>query len=381
MHAWHFIFWISVAVVGWTYVGYFITLLILSAFMKRPVQKAEQTPPVTLVITAWNEERRIERKICNSLEIDYPRGQLHIIVVSDGSTDGTDDIVRSFADHGVKLLRVPKRTGKHFGQRQGIEAAESDIIVLSDATTFLEPLAVRKIVENFADPTVGVVSGEDRVEIEDSGEISGEGAYVRYEMKLREYEARVGGLIGASGCFFAIRKELAMKTWVDDMSSDFFMPIVAQLNGMRTVNEPEAVGVYRVVPDPSKEYMRKVRTVLHGLEVLFHFKSVMNPFKHGFFAFQIISHKLMRWLAPITLLAAFITSTNLVDGHPFYKFVFIVQVAFYGLALLGRLVPRLQNNALFRIPFFFVMVNVSIIEAWWQYIRGEKQVIWEATKR
>lgn len=376
-----FIFWISVVIVGWTYVGYFIFLGFLSRFIHRGVRKEDTTPPVTMVVTAWNEERRIERKIQNSLEIDYPKDKLDVIIVSDGSSDRTDEIVKQYADRGIKLLRIPERTGKHFGQRKGIEAAQTDIIVLSDATTFLEPDAVRKIVRGFADDSVGVISGEDRVDIEDDNEVSGEGAYVRYEMKLRSFEARISGLIGASGCFFAIRKHLAQKKWIDDMSSDFYMPLVAKMYGMRTIPEHEAIGYYRVVPDPEKEHRRKVRTVLHGLEVLFEFASLMNPFKYGFFAIQIISHKLLRWLVPAALVGALMANGFLMDDGAFYRLTMAAQIVFYALAVIGATTPRLQQASLFRLPFFFVLVNIAIAQAWWQYLKGEKQVVWEATKR
>ena len=372
-------FWLAAFIVFWTYIGYFVALLVISRVYKRQLDVADIEPPVTLVVTAHNEVRRIKEKIENMLQIDYPRKKMEIIIVSDGSTDGTDDIVQSFQDQGVRLLRIAERQGKHFGQGRGIRHAKSDIIIFSDATTFLERNAVRKIVRNFADSTIGVVSGWDQARGENLAQ-SGEGAYVQYEMKLRELEGSVGSLVGASGCFFAIRKELA-RDWINDMSSDFYMPIIAHMNGFRTIPEKEAIGYYELAGDPQKEFTRKVRTVLHGLEVLFHFSEILNVFKYGSYSLQMISHKLMRWLAPFALLILLVANLSLLNDGSLYRLTMAGQLCLYIMAGAAALYPTLQKVVFFKVPFFFVMVNISIILAWVQYLKGEKQVVWEATQR
>lgn len=372
-------FWLAAFIVFWTYIGYFVALLVISRVYKRRLDVADIEPPVTLVVTAHNEARRIKEKIENMLQIDYPREKIEIIIVSDGSTDGTDDIVRSFEDRGVRLLRIAERQGKHFGQGRGIRNATSEIIVFSDATTFLERNAIRKIVRNFADSTIGVVSGWDQARGENLAQ-SGEGAYVQYEMKLRELEGSVGSLVGASGCFFAIRKELA-RDWINDMSSDFYMPIIAHMNGFRTIPEKEAIGYYELAGNPQKEFTRKVRTVLHGIEVLFHFSEILNVFKYGSYSLQMISHKLMRWLAPFALLILLVANVSLLDDGSLYRLTMAGQLCLYIMAGAAALYPTLQKIVFFKVPFFFVMVNISIILAWVQYLKGEKQVVWEATQR
>ncbi|RKX26510.1 MAG: glycosyltransferase family 2 protein, partial [Candidatus Zixiibacteriota bacterium] len=266
------IFWLSVFLIFWAYFGYFLTLKLISPLYTHRVLKEDTLPNVSLVITAYNEEARIQNKLENTLELDYPKDKLEVIVVSDASTDRTDEIVKTFADRGIKLLVMPKRHGKHHGQGRGIQHASSELVVLSDATTFLAPDAIRKIIANFADPAVGCVSGQDRID-SGEGESQGEGAYVRYEMMLRELESRVGSLVGVSGSFFAIRKSLCNE-WINNMSSDFYMPILTKRRGFRTVSEPLAIGTYKVLHDNRKEFTRKVRTVVHGLEVLFWFKSI-----------------------------------------------------------------------------------------------------------
>ena len=224
-----------------------------------------------------------------------------------------------------------------------------------------------------------MVSGWDQARGENLAQ-SGEGAYVRYEMKLRELEGQVGSLVGASGCFFAIRKELA-REWIDDMSSDFYMPIIAHMNGYRTIPEKEAIGYYELAGDPQKEFSRKVRTVLHGIEVLFRYKEIMNFFRYGGYSLQMISHKLMRWLAPFALLVLLVANLSLLDDGTIYRLAMAGQLTLYIMAGIAALYPALQRIIFFKVPFFFVMVNVSIILAWVQYFKGEKQVVWEATQR
>ncbi len=373
------LFWFSLAIILWAYVGYFLAAWLISRINPKPVDKEEWFPPVSLIITAYNEENRIGKKIENSLSLDYPRDKLEILVVSDASSDATESIVATFAGRGVKLLAIPERHGKHYAQGRGIQAASSDIIVLTDATTFLEKDALAKIVRSYADPTVGCVSGEDRVDSPD-GDVVGEGAYVKYEMKLRSFENLAGSLVGASGCFFSVRKSLCA-AWIDDMSSDFYMPIVARLNELRSVVDHDAIGNYRVVSDHSKEFGRKVRTVVHGLEVLFHFKRIMNPFKYGGYAIQMLSHKLCRWLVPFAMIVALITNALLAVHSMFFQIVLAAQVITYLLALAAYLVPPLQKKTLFKIPLFFVLVNLSILVAWYKYLTGYKYVVWDATKR
>jgi glycosyltransferase involved in cell wall biosynthesis len=373
------LFWISVFVILWAYAGYFLTMWFLSVVRPKPIARQDWHPQISLIITAYNEEKRIGRKIDNSLQLDYPKDKLEIIVVSDASTDSTESIVKSYADRGVKLLAMPVRNGKHYAQGRGIQSAASDIVILTDATTFLDKDALTKIVRSYTDPSVGCVSGEDRVE-SDGGETAGEGAYVKYEMKLRSFENLAGSLVGASGCFFSVRKSLC-GGWIDDMSSDFYMPIVAKMNGLRAVVDHEAIGSYRVVNNPSKEFERKVRTVVHGLEVVFHFAGIMNPFRYGGYAWQMISHKLCRWLVPPALILTFVCNAALVNQGTLFQITLAAQGLLYILALAGYLVKPLQKLAPFKIPLFFVMVNLSILVAWYKYLTGYKYVVWDATKR
>lgn len=373
------IFWITLFLIFWTYFGYLIALKVISFFHSKEVKKQAYSPEVSLIITVYNEERRIGQKIENSFALDYPKDKLEIVVVSDGSTDKTIDIVRSYQDKGVKLLSLPARHGKHFGQGKGIEMAKSDIIVLSDAATFLKHDAVEKIVRNFVDPKIGCVSGFDEIQSAVSN-THGEGAYVKYEMKLRALESEVNSLVGVSGSFFAVRKYLC-QNWIDNTSSDFYMPIIAYMNGYRTVLEKEAIGYYEVLNEPQKEFIRKVRTVVHGMEVLYRFKGILNPFKYGLYSWQMISHKLSRWLVPLYLIFLFWTNLLLVNQNTFFLITFILHIVFYVLAIFAFLIKGLKDIFIFRIPLFFVMVNLSILVAWHNYFIGRDFILWEPTKR
>jgi cellulose synthase/poly-beta-1,6-N-acetylglucosamine synthase-like glycosyltransferase len=373
------IFWASVLMVLWTYLGYFIFLKVISLIKIHSRHKEELFPTASLVITAYNEEKRIAQKIENALSLRYPADRLQIIAVSDGSTDNTVEIINSYCDRGVQLIANETRLGKHYGQGEGLTMAQGEIVVFTDATTFLEVDALEKIMRNFADPVIGCVSGMDRIR-HTNGAISGEGAYVRYEMKLRDLEEKVGSLVGVSGSFYAVRRSLC-RVWYPAMSSDFYMPIITRMNGLRSVLEPEAIGYYEVLDDNKAEFRRKVRTVVHGIDVLIAFMKILNPFKYGFFSIQMISHKLVRWLAPFCLILAFLANILLLENGLPYRVLFAGQIVIYGFAFMAYLIRGLQRSVIFKIPYFFVMANLSILVAWYQHFRGERYVAWDSTKR
>ncbi len=373
------IFWFLLSLIFWTYFGYMFALKVISVFRRKKVKKSEYYPEVSLIITAFNEENNIRRKIENSLALNYPEDKLEIIVVSDGSTDNTEDIVRSFEDKGIKLLASSEREGKHFGQGKGVEIAKSELLVFSDVSTFLKSDAVENIIENFADPKIGCISGQDEIKSERFSS-QGEGFYVRYEMELRALESASNSLVGVSGSFFAIRKILC-ENWIGNLSSDFYLPIMTYMNGYRTVLEETAIGYYEILDEERNEFARKVRTIVHGMGVLFRFKEILNPFKYGFFSIQMISHKLSRWLVPLYLIFLFLINLLLIDTTSVFLITLTIQAVFYLLALAGYLIPGLKRHFIFKIPLFFVMVNYSIIVAWYNFLLGKSFIIWEPTKR
>ncbi|MCD6162705.1 MAG: glycosyltransferase family 2 protein [candidate division Zixibacteria bacterium] len=373
------IFWVSLFLIFWTYFGYLLILGLLSLFFTKKVNRQDYYPEVSLIITAYNEEKRIKQKIENTLALSYPKEKLDIIVVSDGSTDRTEEIISQFQSRGVRLHSIPSRHGKHYGQNEGIKIAKYDILVFTDAATFLENNAIEKISRNFADSKIGCVSGFDKIKGDDNN-IQGEGAYVKYEMILRTLESAVDSLIGVSGSFFAIRKHLC-NNWPIHLSSDFFTPIITYMNGFRIILEKEAIGYYEVLQQPEKEFIRKVRTIVHGMSVFFKFRRIANPFRYGTYSIQVLTHKLSRWLVPIYLIMFFLSNLLLINQHLIFIAVFIAQVVFYALALFASLNKKLKDTIFFKIPLFFVMVNYSILVAWYYFFRGERFIVWKPTER
>lgn len=373
------LFWLAVLFVGYAYAGYPLMLWGLGLVRSQAVRKGPIQPSVAFIITAYNEEKRIREKIENTLAQDYPKERLDIVVASDCSTDKTDDIVRSCQPLGVRLVRLPHKGGKEAAQKFAVESTASDILVFSDVATMLPPGGISTIVRNFADPSVGCVSSVDCF-IDEDGQVSGEGAYVKYEMWLRRLETAVNSLVGLSGSFFAARREVC-QDWATDLQSDFNTLLNCVRKGLRGVSDEESIGYYKNLADERKEYERKVRTVVRGISVFMRSLALLNPFKYHLFAWQLISHKLCRWMVPFALIVAFVTNGLLALDPGWYRTLFWGQAAFYGLAVLYLCSRRLPKVAMLRLPSFFVMVNLSILDAWFRYLRGDRILSWDPSKR
>ncbi len=372
-------FWLSLLFILYAYAGYPLVLSGLTLWRKRPIRRGKIRPSVTFIITAYNEEKRIEAKIANTLSQEYPGECLEILIASDCSTDRTDEIVTSFRDRGVRLVRAQERRGKEAAQQLAVKVAKGDILVFSDVATILDAQGVANIVENFADPTVGCVSSEDRF-LDRDGSVSGEGAYVRYEMWLRKLEGTVNSVVGLSGSFFAARKEVC-SNWADNLQSDFNTLLNSMRQGMRGVSDPSSIGYYENLKDERKEFERKVRTVLRGISVFSKGWRMLNPLRYGLFSWQLFSHKLCRWLVPFAIIILFVSNVMLVSNAMLYRAMLLAQVAFYLVAFSNIVLKDSIKNALFKIPAFFVMVNVSILAAWYRFFKGDRMVAWEPSKR
>jgi glycosyltransferase involved in cell wall biosynthesis len=376
------LFWISLAGILYPYVGYPLLLRLLGPLVGRPVARAPHTPAVTLVVSAYNEAANMRQKLVNTLALDYPREKLEIIAASDASTDATDAIIAEFAGHGVAHIRLPVRGGKVACQNAAITRAQGEILVFSDARIMLAPGSLRAMMENFADPTVGCVSSQDLI-VDESGAPdtqAGEGLYVRYEMALRDLEAKLGSLVGASGSFYAVRRRLA-GIWEAGFERDFLTPLKVAAAGSRTVHEPRAIGAYRALAAPEAEFRRKVRTVMRGMAVLFHMRELLYPLRHPRVAWQLWSHKVLRWTVPFCLVGLLLAAAALAGRHPIYAAALVAQAALYALALAAFLDRRLEAQPLFRIPLFFANANLSILVAWIRFLSGARQVTWEPSRQ
>ena len=365
---------------AYVYVGYPLLLFVVSRVWTRRVAKAPVTPTVTMVIAAYNEEQAIAGKLDNSLALDYPADRLDIMVTSDGSTDGTNRIVREYeARHPgrVTLLDLP-RAGKTAGQNRAAEVARGEILVFSDATTIYDSGAVKAMVANYADPLVGSVGGDVRY-VRAGEEATGKGRqmYWNYEASIRRWESQIFTVIGATGCIYSLRRSLY--THLDPAAiSDFVQPAKALLQGYRSVVEDDAT-CYEVAESKQmgEELRRRARVVHRGIRGVGYMAEVLNPFRHPFLCFQIVSHRLLRWGIPFLLIAAFVANAFLLDA-PFYQLTLALQLAFYGGALAALVLDRwhIRPRGLF-VPLYFCLVNLAPLIAVWSLLKGEKKIVWE----
>lgn len=376
-----FAFWLLLFCAVYSYFLYPLCLLALSRTRQCPRVDASagEQATLSLIITAYNEKSRIREKLDNALAVDMDKDRLEIIVASDCSDDGTDDIVREYADKGVKLVRAAERLGKENAQWTAIQQAKGDIIVFSDVATQMPDDSLQELLAHFADPAVGAVSSEDRF-ISQEGAVAGEGAYVKYEMWLRQQESKLAGLVGLSGSFFAARKEVCQQ-WDIHSPSDFNTALNSVRLGYKAVTAPDVLGYYRDLSDPSKEYARKIRTVIRGMTSLARHPDVLNPAKFGLFAFQVFSHKLMRWLVPWFLLGLFIVTAMLAGQGAVYGLALLGQLVFYGLAIAAHYSDRLRNSGPVRLVYFFVQVNAAIFDASCRFLAGTRMTVWKPSAR
>src|SRR5690606_27354791 len=325
---------------------------------RTPSASGAYEPGISMIITAHNEQDRNRPKLENSLGIAYDPGRLEIIVASDASTDGTDSFEASFP--GVKLVRVAERKGKEHAQRHGIMHSTGEILVFTDVATLLDRDALSLLVRNFRDPAVGALSSTDRM-IDDQGSPSGEGMYVRYEMLLRRLESDVRGPEGMSGSFFAARRTVCM-LWAEDLPSDFNTVLNCVRLGYRAVSDEAVIGYYRDIKSGQSEFQRKVRTLVRGITAFFANMELLDFRRFGFFSFQLVSHKLMRWLAPVfMILLVPVTAAGMISGSRVAYAAAALQALFYGLALAGYVFPFARGNPLVKLPFFFGQVNLAIL--------------------
>jgi cellulose synthase/poly-beta-1,6-N-acetylglucosamine synthase-like glycosyltransferase len=376
-------FWLALGAMGYVFVGYPLLVLLLSRMVRKsPMPQTDDLPTVSLIVSAYNEEKIIGEKLYNCLALRYPREKLEIIVISDASSDGTDLIVNRYLDEGVVLKRMPTRGGKTAGLNAVVPFVNSDIVVFSDANALYAPDAIHNLVRNFADPSIGCVTGDSRyTHLEASYVGSSENTYWDYERSLKMGESALGSMVGADGAIFAIRRHLYWPLRAEDIN-DFVIPLQIVSQGYRCVFEPEAICYENAVVHFEEEFRRKVRVVNRSWNGLFRVKELLNPLRYGWFALQVISHKLLRWLTPLFLGALLVSSMLLVSTHWFYAGCAIGQVGFYALACLGVLLERWNiHNRWLSFPCYFLLMNVASIVGVCKYLRGQKINIWEPERQ
>lgn len=372
------IFITSLVLAAYTYVGYPVVLYALSRLLGRAPRRGDITPRVSVIIAAYNEEADIADKLENTLALDYPKDRLEIIVASDCSSDRTDEIVRGFGDRGVILHRRPERLGKTSAQNHAVNVSTGEVLLFSDATTMYEPDTVRKIVRSFADTGVGCVTG-NVVYVDRASTAVGRGlrSYWGYEFFLKRNESNLCSLIGVCGCLYAVRRSAYVRL-ARDMSSDFVIASEIYLQGLRSVYDPEAVSSEDTNNRAKDEFRMRVRIIEQTMTALHRYREVLNPARHGLYAFQMISHKVMRYAVPVLMALIFASNLLLIDSGALYYYAFVAQAAFYAAALAGwagdALGLRLGPLA---IPYYFVLSNVAVVVAFVKFVRGESHVVWQ----
>lgn len=373
----------SAALVGYAYVGYPALLWLLARrrapAVRRPLPP--DCPSVSIVIPAFNEAAAIRGTLDGILSADYPADKRQVLVVSDASTDATDDVVREYAGRGVELVRRPRREGKTAGENAAVPLLTGEIVINTDASVRIHPDAIRALVGALTDSGVGVASARD-VSIRAGIGNSAESSYVGYEMWVRSLETNVGGIVGASGCLYAVRADIHRHPVPDDLSRDFASALTARQMGYRAVSVPDAICFVPHTPSLQEEYRRKVRTIARGLATLAYKRALLNPVRYGGFAWRLASHKVCRWLVPWAGLAALGALGALAFQYAGARLV-TAALAAGVLAVVSCywLVGRALGGGLLRAVAFGLTGNSAVLHAWLWAVAGRKTPLWSPTRR
>jgi cellulose synthase/poly-beta-1,6-N-acetylglucosamine synthase-like glycosyltransferase len=368
----------------YAYVGYPVILWVVAGVRPRAssARHSAEWPSVTITVPVYNARSSIGATLEALVRLDYPRDRFQLLVVSDASTDGTDDVVRKFADRGVELLRLPERRGKTAAENAAVAASRGEILVNVDSTILVPAESLKRLVRVFDDPTIGVASGRD-VSVGDAVNkgTHAESRYVGYEMWVRDLETRVGSIVGASGCFYGSRRHVHGRPLPIGLSWDFAAALVARIQGYRSVSVPSAVCMVPRSAQIRTELSRKARTMARGLSTLFYHRALMNPLRYGGFAVMLISHKLLRWLpyllAPIAYIALCILAVENVNAR--------ALLAVLTIGLLVGAASIKQRDSIRARPIAFAGFVVAVFSAgflaWCTAIRQTQMATWEPTQR
>jgi len=382
------IFWLSLFVVFYSYVGYGILIGILVKLKQIFVKKAERSvsdlPEVTLIIAAYNEEAYIAEKIKNSLALTYPEGKLRIFIVTDGSTDKTPEIAAGFPE--VTVMHSPARRGKVAAINRVMEFVKTPIVVFSDANTFLNPECLINITRHYADPQTGGVAGEKKIlqNSNDKAVGSGEGLYWKYESFLKKMDSEFYSVVGAAGELFSIRTELYEHVGDNVLLDDFVISLRICRKGYRVAYEPEAFAMESPSSSLKEEEKRKIRISAGGFQSIWMLRDLLNIFKYPVLSFQYISHRVLRW-AVCPFLLPLILALNVVlavTAGNLYLYILVGQAAFYLMAFAGWiLAERNIRNKFLYVPYYFLFINLSLYKGFNRYLKGQQTVLWEKATR
>jgi cellulose synthase/poly-beta-1,6-N-acetylglucosamine synthase-like glycosyltransferase len=375
------IFWSAALLVAYVYVGYPALLGLIAVFKpRRRLADSSHIPFLSVLIAACNEEANIEAKLKQTMQLEYPADRLEILVLSDGSQDRTDEIVRGFPDPRVHLVRVAERRGKTNAQNVGVKQAAGEILVFSDATTIYHPQALKHLAANYQDPGVGAVSG--RYQYFDSKESSPTGlgtiAFWNYENMIKVWQSRLKTLTGCCGCIYSVRRS-AYTDLAPDIISDLVQPLWVIQKGYRVLLEDRALAYEETTESTAEEFSMRVRVVTRGMRGLLSVPDLLKPWKYPWIAFQLFSHKVLRWMVPVLLVLLLISSSVLMK-QPYFRLFLALQLAFYGLALLQLLVPMHRWWKPLGVPLYFCTLNAAAALGLIELLRGKKYVVWQPVR-
>jgi biofilm PGA synthesis N-glycosyltransferase PgaC len=384
--------WISLFMVIYTFVGYGFLLYFIIKIKRAvkgkpalPVVSDDALPTCTLVVAAYNEEHFISQKIANSLQLIYPEGKLKFVFVTDGSSDSTPGIIALHPQ--IKLLHRPERAGKIAAVHRAMEYVDTEVVVFTDANTFLNPEAITRICRHYSDNTVGAVAGEKRVQIDASADASaaGEGFYWKYESALKKWDSELYSVVGAAGELFSVRRSLYQDVPADTVLDDFMISMLIAKQGYRIIYEPEAYALETASENVGEELKRKIRIAAGGIQSISRLTDLLFSFKYPVLSFQYVSHRVLRWtVTPFFLILAFIINFAVAFAGKgiFYEVLFVAQVLFYGLAMLGYIMEErhIRIKILF-IPYYFCVMNYAVLAGIIRYFTKKQSSVWEKAQR
>ncbi len=383
-------FWIAFSFIAYTYIGYPIILGIV-VFIKRRLRyrpniyyQNEELPEITLVVACFNEGDILQKKIENTLLLDYPIDKRKLYFVTDGSTDNSKEVIQQYPQ--ITLFHEDGRKGKNAAVNRVMPFVKSPLVIFCDANTFLNKQALQRIARHYKNENVGAVAGEKRVSNADSDSAasSGEGAYWKYESQLKKWDSELHTVVGAAGELFSIRTSLYEEVPKNVLIEDFRLSMNIAKKGYRVVYEPDAYAIESGSASMEEEHKRKVRISAGGLIEAWHFMGLLNFFKYGLLSFQYVSHRMLRWtLAPLSLFILLFTNSILaLSGNPFFMIALAAQIAFYIIAMLGYLMRnnKIKFKILF-VPYYFLFMNISVFQGLVRLIKGNQSAIWDKAKR
>ena len=384
------LFWIIIGTVVYTYAIYPLLIAAIAKLRRTKPQLPlpEPLPHVTLFVTAFNEERFVDEKVANSHTLDYPADRLHLVWVTDGSDDNTNQLLAQYPD--VKVYFEPERRGKVHAMKRGLEFVETDIVIFTDANTMLSAESVKEMVRLFENPQIGCVAGEKRIcrDLRQNAASSGEGAYWRYESWIKHNDATVGSVIGAAGELFAMRRSLYQSISDNTLLDDFEISLRIALTGYKIGYSPRACAIERPSANIGEEMKRKVRIAAGSIQTMLRLKGLFNIFAHPMLTFQYLSHKVLRWVVvPLFLVLVIpinicLSAINGFSVSNIYTLALMAQAAFYAAVFIGFVFQdRKLNAGWLYIPYYFYLANKAMWMGFWRFCHDSQSVNWERARR